>query len=82
MTTQETLSEIIKVLNNPPNPDYQKAHLIDLLEKYAESQVKKLNKYHVSVTVCKCKKPILIATVHPLPDICDYCRKQILQTEH
>ena len=82
MTTQETLSEIIKVLNNPPNPYYQKAHLIDLLEKYAESQVKKLNKYNVSVTVCKCKKPILIATVHPLPDICDYCRKEIIQTEH
>ena len=51
-------------------------------EEYHQSELLKLNKSDVSVSVCKCKKPILIATVHPLPDICDYCRKQIIQTEH
>lgn len=29
-------------------------------------------------TICRCKKPILITTVHPLPNICDYCRKEII----
>ena len=51
-------------------------------EEYHRTEFLKLNKSDVSVTVCKCDKPILIRTVHPLPDICDYCRKQILQTEH
>lgn len=67
-------------------PDKSIAFIIGAMQEYAEeyhrAELLKLNKSDVSVTVCKCDKPILIRTVHPLPDICDYCRKQILQTEH
>ena len=61
-------------------------YIVQAMQEYAkeyhQSELLKLNKYSVSVSVCKCDKPILIRTVHPLPDICDYCRKQIIQTEH
>ena len=29
------------------------------------------------VAICKCNKPEIITTVHPLPDICLYCLKAI-----
>ena len=69
---------------------YKEAFKSEIFEKYVQeyaeeyhrTEILKLNKYSVSVSVCKCDKPILIRTVHPLPDICDYCRKQIIQTEH
>lgn len=64
------------------NHDLTLKAMQEYAEEYHRSELLKLNKSDVSVTVCKCKKPILIATVHPLPDICDYCRKQIIQTEH
>ena len=49
---------------------------LELIEFDKElSELKKLRVGDVSI--CACDKPIKIATVHPLPDICDYCRKAI-----
>ena len=53
------------------------------LQKYVDSlehQLNNLLKPDVIGSVCDCEKPDLIATVHPLPNICNYCRKEIKQT--
>ena len=48
MTRKEVIADIIRVYKSPPNPEYQMAHLEDILQKYVESEVKKLNKSDVS----------------------------------
>jgi hypothetical protein len=79
----DTLSSTyIKGYKKAFESDIFKRYVKQYAEEYHQTEILKLNKYSVSVSVCKCDKPILIRTVHPLPDICDYCRKQIIQTEH
>lgn len=42
------------------------------------ADLKKLNEAIVSEDcVCKCDKQEIIYTVHPLPDICSYCRMAV-----